>query len=146
MAKKVSSKRSPGSARSTPTPVVRQENYRAENIRGSAVAQGRDAKASLTMTTTTTTTINKIFERARKHIEERAENPDVEKKELEKYVKDIEVEAGKGEAANPKPIERWMTILKSAAKDVFDVVVGCLRDPGASVSAVVLDVVARVVG
>ncbi len=69
------------------------------------------------------------FRQVLQQIEARPPDPQVEKGEIADTVKRIEAETGKGDAANPDRLERWLLTLGGMADDIFQVVVATLSNP-----------------
>lgn len=74
------------------------------------------------------------FSQIRKKIDQRAEDPNVDKDELRTLVQNIEQELKKGEAANSNKVERWLKFLAEIADDIFQVTVATLTHPVAGVA------------
>lgn len=70
-------------------------------------------------------------------IDERPEDPDVDKEELVETVQKIEREAAKGEEANPSKVERWLRFLGGMAPDILKVTAAALASPLAGVGTAI---------
>lgn len=81
--------------------------------------------------------IAKLFETVYKRIEERKDDPEVEKEEIKQTVQRIEEETAKGEEANPSKVDRWLRTLNDIAPDIGEVVVSCLTSPAAGIATVI---------
>lgn len=79
----------------------------------------------------------RLFSGVYRQIEERPEDPDVDKEDLAETVQKIEQEAAKGDEANPTKTERWLRFLGQMAPDILDVTVACLTSPIAGVATVI---------
>jgi hypothetical protein len=79
----------------------------------------------------------KLFAGVYQQIEERPKDPDVGKEELVETVQKIEVEAAKGEGANPSKVERWLKFLGSMAPDILEVAAAALANPMAGVATAI---------
>ena len=85
-----------------------------------------------------------LFASVRKAVTERPTDPDVDKEEVARTVADIEQETGKGEAANPTKLRRWLKLLGDVAPDVLDATVKVLTGPAVGVAQAVTNVARRV--
>jgi hypothetical protein len=74
------------------------------------------------------------FALIKQKIDQRAEDPDLDKQEISNLVENIEQELKKGEAANPNKIERWLRFLAGMADDIFQVTAATLTHPVAGVA------------
>ena len=79
----------------------------------------------------------KLFKEIYKQIEERPEDPDVDKEELAETVEKVEKEAAKGEKANPTKVERWLKFLGGMAPDILKVTAAALANPVAGVGTAI---------
>lgn len=77
----------------------------------------------------------KAFTKIYEMLENRKNDPAVDKTEIKETVERIEIEAKKGEQASEPKIERWLNFLLEMAPDIFDVLVTTLASPitGASI-------------
>jgi hypothetical protein len=82
-----------------------------------------------------------LFEPVHREIEQRLEEPDVEKTELYETAHRIESEALKGEAANPDKIARWLKLYSAVAPDILALTVAVLLKPDAGVAPAIQKVV-----
>ncbi len=73
--------------------------------------------------------IAKLFEPVYQRIQERPEDPEVEKSEITDKVKQIQAEAAKGTEASSPKIERWFDDLARMAPDVFEVALATIANP-----------------
>jgi hypothetical protein len=87
--------------------------------------------------------IARLFEAVYQQIEARPEDPDVDKEELTETVQKVQEETAKGEEANPKKVERWLSNLAEMAPDILDVTVACLTNPAAGIATVIQKVAGR---
>ena len=76
-------------------------------------------------------------------IDRRHVDADVEKDEIARTVKDIEIEAGKGQP-NTRKIERWLSSLAKIAPDVLPVVAATLIDPSLGVTTAVCKIAHKI--
>ena len=74
------------------------------------------------------------FHAIRQQVEARPADPNVEKEEIQDTVKRIEVEARKGDAANPDRLERLLLTLGGMADDIFQVVAATLTSPALGIA------------
>lgn len=81
-----------------------------------------------------------LFQTVYKEIDARPADPDIDKDEIKNKVKQIEDEAKKGEQANAKKIERWLTELKNIAPDILEVTAAAILNPIAGVALAVAKV------
>jgi hypothetical protein len=79
----------------------------------------------------------KQFAQIKETIDQRADDPDIDKTELRGLVESIEQEVKKGEAANPSKVERWLRFLAETADDIFQVTVATLTHPVVGVAKVI---------
>ncbi len=84
-----------------------------------------------------------VFEGVYRAIEARPPDADVEKEEAVEVVEKIEAEAAKGEAANPRKVERWLRTLAMMGDDIVDVTTACLLNPVAGVATVIKKIAAK---
>lgn len=101
-----------------------------------AIAAGRGAQAEAN-TGVSGGELAELFAAVYRAIEDRPEDPDVDKEELVATAQHIEAEAAKDEEANPNKVERWLHNLAAMAPDIVEVVVGCLTHPAAGVGTVI---------
>jgi len=109
------------------------------NISGGSVNVGGDIVGRDKITTTTTTTYGisgdqlaallKEFGNINKTIDTLPANPDVDKEEIKKTVKDIQEEVKKGDQANPTKVERWLKFLGGMSNDILQVTAATLTNP-----------------
>ncbi len=66
--------------------------------------------------------VSKLFEEINRIIEERPDDPNVEKGELKNVILLIETEVRKGDSANTAKLSRWLRFLSELAPDVFDAI------------------------
>ena len=81
-----------------------------------------------------------LFQSVYKQIDNRPAADDIDNDEITNKVKQIEAEAKKGEQANAKKIERWLTDLKNIAPDILEVTAAALLNPIAGVALAVAKV------
>jgi hypothetical protein len=84
-----------------------------------------------------------LFEGVYRAIEVRPPDADLEKEEAVEVVEKIEAEAAKGEAANPRKVERWLRTLAMMGDDIVDVTTACLLNPVAGVATVIKKIAAK---
>jgi hypothetical protein len=87
-----------------------------------------------------------LFNAINKQVDARPEDPNVDKDEIKNTLKQIVDEAGKGNAANPAKIERWLKLLKDIAPDILEVTAAALLNPVAGVAVAVMKVAERLRG
>ncbi len=95
---------------------------------------GRDKTTSYGVDARELAELVRQFAQIKQKIDQRAEDPDLDKPELKNVVESIEQEVKKGEAANPTKIERWLRFLGEMADDIFQVTVATLTNPAAGVA------------
>ena len=78
-----------------------------------------------------------LFAQIRQEIEERPEDPDVEKEEVLETVDKVEQEVAKGDQANANKLSRWLGNLAEMAPDIFEVTVATLTNPALGLATVV---------
>ena len=78
-----------------------------------------------------------LFEAIQQQIKDRPEDSNVDKEEISDEVKRIGQEAAKGDEANPKKVERWLSNLAGMAPDILEVTVASLTNPAAGVATVI---------
>jgi len=103
------------------------------SMTGSVIGSGK-VEAGLI---TSGDTINQQFQSIYLSIENRPEDPDVEKEELIETINKIEQEAAKGVEANPNKVERWLHHLGEMAPDILDVTTACLISPVTGIATVI---------
>jgi hypothetical protein len=109
------------------------------DISGSTgIAIGREAQAGVTQPQGLGgDEITRLFRAVYEQIENRSEDPDVDKGELANTVQKIEKEAAKGEEANVKKVERWLTFLADMAPDILKVTAATLANPVVGVATAI---------
>jgi hypothetical protein len=99
---------------------------------GAAVAAGRGAQASVTMTTSGTD-FAQVLAEWRKTMEQKIDaKPDAsadDKKDLKDQVEKIKTEAAKGAQADPSRLEKLINTLAPMGNDIFEVVMTTLQNP-----------------
>lgn len=78
-----------------------------------------------------------LFNAIYKQIDNRPNDPNVERGEIRDTVKNVETEAAKGEQANSTKVERWLKSLKELAPDILEVTAAALLNPVAGVAATI---------
>ena len=81
--------------------------------------------------------IASLFAAIYQQIEQRPEDPDIEKVEITQTVENIEKEAAKGERANPNKVELWLKTLGLMAPDILKVTAATLANPAAGVATAI---------
>lgn len=123
---------------------VKGDSITVGDISGSTgIAIGRGAQASVT-SGIGGDELAQLFSAVYRQIEIRPQDPDVDKEELADTVKKIELEAAKGENANPRKVERWLLFLADMAPDIMEVAAATLADPIAGVASVIRKVAEKV--
>jgi len=120
-------------------------NITGENVVGSINAGGH-AQVNVTQSSvhqTNDVDFEKLFALIDKKINERPDDPNVDKKEIQEQVKQIKAEAAQGEQANQSKLERWIRNLAGMAPDIVDVMAASLGGPVAGLTAVVQKIAAR---
>ncbi|MCC7162672.1 MAG: CHAT domain-containing protein [Anaerolineae bacterium] len=84
-----------------------------------------------------------LFQTVYKQVDARPDDPDIDKDEIKAKVKQVESEANKGEQANAKKIERWLTDLKNIAPDILEITAAALLNPIAGVALAVAKIAER---
>ncbi|MGH2593401.1 MAG: hypothetical protein ACRDGG_07805 [Anaerolineae bacterium] len=106
-------------------------------ISGGNVSVGGDIVGRDKITTTTTQGVDagamaellKQFAQINRQIDQRPEDPNLDKAELKDTVAKIQDEVKKGEEANPTKVERWLKFLAGMADDIYQVTVSTLANP-----------------
>jgi hypothetical protein len=101
---------------------------------GVAIGQGATATGSQGLSGAD---LAALFAQIRLQIEERPEDPNVEKEELVDTVDKVEQEVVKGDQANTSKVSRWLGNLADMAPDIFEVTVATLTNPAAGVATVI---------
>jgi hypothetical protein len=70
-------------------------------------------------------------------IQQRPEEPGVDKQQLKKAVQDVERETARGEQANGNTIRGWLRFVAAVAPDILDVVLSTLTSPLAAIATLV---------
>ena len=78
--------------------------------------------------------LSKQFARIQNQIDERTDDPQVDKTEIKNLVENIEKEVKKGDEANRSKVERWLRFLGEMADDIFQVTTATLANPIAGVA------------
>ena len=86
----------------------------------------------------------KLFALLAEKIQERPEDPNADKQEIENQVNQIKVEAAQGEKANLNKLDRWIRNLFEIAPDIVDVMTASLGGPISGLTAVLQKIAARV--
>jgi hypothetical protein len=114
------------------------------NISGGSVKVGGDVVGRDKITTSSSgvgfgdlAELVKQFAQIKQRIDQRADDPDIDKSELRALIESIEQEVKKGEAANPSKVERWLRFLAEMADDIFQVTVATLTHPLVGVAKVI---------
>ena len=84
----------------------------------SGVAIGRGARATVTTTSPTGADLAAVFAALNQQIAARPEEEDVDKQELRDTVARLEQELAEAQKANPKKLDRWVTLLQSLAPEL----------------------------
>ena len=105
--------------------------------------QGRGSVSIVTKYGSDDSELARKFLEIYQQIEERPEDPNVEKDEIARTVKDVESETSKKES-NTVKIERWLRRLAGLAPDLLPVVVSTLMDPSLGVATAVCMVAKKV--
>ncbi len=120
------------------------DNYTVNgNVSGGVVVQGPDAKVSVHNEGVDAKELSALFEQVYQKISERSEDPNVDKKEIEQKVKQIEAEAAKGEQADTTMLQRWLKNLDEIAPDIVDVIAASLGGPVSGFTVVFKKIVER---
>ncbi|WP_420640881.1 caspase family protein [Candidatus Leptofilum sp.] len=114
------------------------------NITGATgVAIGRGAQAHVQQGVSGGE-LAEFFQKVHQHIQQRPEDPDVDKSEIEAEVQKIEAETTQNEEPNENKLERWLKNLASMAPDIVDVMAASLGGPVAGATAVLRKVINKV--
>jgi hypothetical protein len=124
---------------------VGSDQIKTGDVSGTGTAIGHGAQATVTQSSGKTEITN-LFQDVYQKIEERPEDPDVDKEEVTETVEKIEAEAAKGEEANPKKVERWLKTLGMMAPDILEVTAACLANPVAGVTTVIRKIAEKAKG
>ena len=118
------------------------DRFRVGDISGSNVAIGRSSQVTVSHGLSGDQ-LSQLFGMIYQRIDTRPEDPNVDKTEISQTVQNIEVEAVKGEQANPNKVERWLKNLAHMAPDILDVTMAALLSPTAAVAEVIRKVAAK---
>ncbi len=110
--------------------------YHVSHVSGTGVAIGPGAQATASQAGGGQDLV-KLFAEIYQKIEDRPEDPNVEKEELVGTVEKIQKEVAKGEQANPTWVERRLKTLALMAPDIFEVTVACLTHPLAGIATII---------
>ncbi len=105
------------------------------NIKGDVV--GGDKITSTGITAGDLAELVKQFAQIQNQIDQRVDDPQVDKIEIKKLVENIENEVKKGDDANPGKVERWLRFLAEMADDIFQVTAATLANPIAGITKAV---------
>jgi hypothetical protein len=120
---------------------VRGDKISVGNVTGSSgVAIGRGASAVVNQGVQGGD-LATLFAAIYRQIETRADDPAVDRDEIRQTVERVEQEVGKGEAANPDKVKRWLTTLSDLAPDIVTAVVRVLANPAANVAGAITSMV-----
>ncbi len=112
-------------------------SIRGENVIGTINASGNARlKVDQKVIHQATPELDRLFKALDKKIQARPADPGLDKADLQKQVKKIEVESSKGNKADPAKLEGWMTKLAKMAPDIFDVILASLGGPVSGFTAV----------
>ncbi len=78
-----------------------------------------------------------LFNAIYKQIDNRPNDPNVERSEIRETVQNIQNETTKGDEANPNKIERWMKFLKELAPDILEVTANAMLSPVSGVTSAI---------
>lgn len=106
------------------------------NISGAGIAIGSHAQAIVQQSSSDRAAFTRAFAAIYAAIEERPEDPNVDKAEMSDMVKKIEQEALKGDQANEQKLTRWLRALAAMADDIFEITVAALTGPQAAFATV----------
>jgi hypothetical protein len=113
------------------------------NVAGTGIAIGHGASASVSQGLGAEE-LAKLFDAVYRRIEQRPDDPEVDKEELAQTVGQVQREVAKGENANESKLRRWLKMLAELAPDVFDVTLAAIANPVAGVALAVRRVAERV--
>src|SRR6266487_3652171 len=108
------------------------ESGRDTRIKGDVV--GRDKITSSGISAKDLAELAKQFAQIQKQIDQRPDDPQVDKPEIKNLVENIENEVKKGDEANPGKVERWLRFLAEMSDDIFQVTAATLANPIAGVT------------
>ena len=109
----------------------------------SGIAIGREAQAHV-QHGVSGQELARIFATVYQKIEQRPEDPDVDREEIVAEVQRIEKEAAKNEQASPNRLERWLRNLANMAPDILDVIAASLGGPVSGATAVLAKIIDKV--
>lgn len=98
---------------------------------------GGDVEATLNSTGNKDKAIEDIFQQIYIQINNRNEDPDVDKAEVVEVVKNIETECKKEGQINTGKLTRWLKFLGEMAPDILDVTIKTLSNPLSGIADVV---------
>lgn len=113
--------------------------YHVSHVSGTGVAIEPGAQATASQAGGSQDLV-KLFAEIYQEIEDRPEDPNVDKEELVGTVEKIQKEVAKGEQANSTWVERRLKTLALMAPDIFEVTVVCLTHPLAGIATVIRNV------
>ena len=125
------------------TPVATQPgSITTGNVAGTGIAIGHGASASVSQGLGGEE-LAKLFDAVYRRIEQRPDDPEVDKEELAQTVGQVQQEVAKGEDANEHKLRRWLKTLAELAPDVFEVTLAAIANPVAGAALAVRRVAER---
>jgi RNA polymerase subunit RPABC4/transcription elongation factor Spt4 len=104
------------------------------NSQGVAVGTGAQASVSYGVSGEQ---LADLFAPVYSRIQQRPEEPGVDKEQLKKAVEGVQQEAAKGEQASGSTVKGWLGFVAAVAPDILEVVVATLTNPVAGIAILV---------
>jgi uncharacterized protein associated with vWA-MoxR-VMAP ternary system/zinc ribbon protein len=136
----------PDSARFCPhcgSPVAQPGSITTGSVSGTGIAIGHGASASVQQGLSGSD-VARLFATVYQRIDERPDDPAVDKDEIAVTVREVEQEAAKGADADPDKVEGWLRRLAGLAPDVLEVTLAAIVNPVAGVTMAVRKAAERV--
>jgi Ternary complex associated domain 2 len=136
----------PGGARFCPhcgNPVPQAGGITTGDVKGTGIAIGHGASASVQQGLRGGD-VPRLFAAVYERIDERPDDPAVDKDEVAQTVRAVEQETAKGSDADPGKVEGWLRRLADLAPDVLEVTLATLANPVAGVTMAVRKTAERV--
>ncbi|WP_420640883.1 caspase family protein [Candidatus Leptofilum sp.] len=108
-----------------------------------SIALGRDASATVNLGISGSE-LAQLFQTVYQKIQQRPDDPNVDKEEIAAEVQKIQEEATEEETPNETKLERWMKNLADMAPDIVDAMAASLGGPVAGATAVLKKIIDRV--
>jgi len=136
----------PSGARFCPScgrPVAQPGSITVGNVEGTGIAIGHGAGASVQQGLSGSD-VARLFATVYRRIDERPDDPAVDRDEIAVTVREVEQEAAKGADADPDKVEGWLRRLAGLAPDVLEVTLATIANPVAGVTLAVRKAAERV--